>query len=125
MDLPRRYFELHLWLILLEAIHFNFRDSWLRIRGDEWNLNSNQYLVSLLALRENIAYFSDWIQFPLPLQRKEEHSVHGSDEEVDDPPEMDSDEDYSDDDQRVHEEVGFRIFIEYFSTLCQNLEFLT
>ncbi|XP_043812119.1 P-loop NTPase domain-containing protein LPA1 homolog 1 isoform X2 [Manihot esculenta] len=39
-------------------------------------------------------------------ERKEEHSVHGSDEEVDDPPEMDSDEDYSDDDQRVHEEIG-------------------
>ncbi|XP_021660950.2 P-loop NTPase domain-containing protein LPA1 homolog 1 isoform X2 [Hevea brasiliensis] len=38
---------------------------------------------------------------------KEEHSVHGSDEEVDDPPEVDSDEDYSDDgDKHVHEEIG-------------------
>ncbi|KAF2292169.1 hypothetical protein GH714_014748 [Hevea brasiliensis] len=38
---------------------------------------------------------------------KEEHSVHGSDEEVDDPPEVDSDEDYSDDgDKHVQEEIG-------------------
>ncbi|KAG8644634.1 hypothetical protein MANES_11G149400v8 [Manihot esculenta] len=38
---------------------------------------------------------------------KEEQSVHGSDEEVDDPPEVDSDEDYSDDgDEHVHEEIG-------------------
>ncbi|XP_048233676.1 P-loop NTPase domain-containing protein LPA1 homolog 1 isoform X2 [Ricinus communis] len=38
---------------------------------------------------------------------KEEQSVHGSDEEVDDPPEVDSDEDFSDDgDQHVHEEIG-------------------
>ncbi|XP_022732006.1 P-loop NTPase domain-containing protein LPA1 homolog 1-like isoform X2 [Durio zibethinus] len=38
---------------------------------------------------------------------KEENSVHGSDEEVDDPPEVDSDEDLSDDgDKQVHEEVG-------------------
>ncbi|XP_065865839.1 P-loop NTPase domain-containing protein LPA1 homolog 1 [Euphorbia lathyris] len=38
---------------------------------------------------------------------KEEHSVHGSDEEADDPPELDSDEDFSDDgDEHAHEEVG-------------------
>ncbi|GAV62630.1 AAA_17 domain-containing protein [Cephalotus follicularis] len=38
---------------------------------------------------------------------KEEHSVHGSDEEVDDPPEVDSDEDISyDGDKNVHEEIG-------------------
>ncbi|XP_010520382.1 PREDICTED: P-loop NTPase domain-containing protein LPA1 homolog 1 [Tarenaya hassleriana] len=37
---------------------------------------------------------------------KEEQSVHGSDEEVDDPPEQDTDEDFSDDDHKVHEEVG-------------------
>ncbi|KAK8596497.1 hypothetical protein V6N12_064983 [Hibiscus sabdariffa] len=38
---------------------------------------------------------------------KEENSVYGSDEEVDDPPELDSDEDISDDgDKEVHEEVG-------------------
>ncbi|KAF7823368.1 P-loop NTPase domain-containing protein LPA1-like protein 1-like [Senna tora] len=38
---------------------------------------------------------------------KEEHSVHGSDEEIDDPPEVGSDEDFSDgNDERVHEEVG-------------------
>ncbi|KAE8722791.1 P-loop NTPase domain-containing protein LPA1-like protein 1 [Hibiscus syriacus] len=38
---------------------------------------------------------------------KEENSVYGSDEEVDDPPEVDSDEDISDDgDKEVHEEVG-------------------
>lgn len=36
--------------------------------------------------------------------------MHGSDEEVDDPPEVDSDEDYSDDgDEHVHEEV--RVFV--------------
>ncbi|XP_022752884.1 P-loop NTPase domain-containing protein LPA1 homolog 1-like isoform X1 [Durio zibethinus] len=40
-------------------------------------------------------------------ERKEENSVYGSDEEVDDPPEVDSDEDFSDDgDKQVHEEVG-------------------
>ncbi|XP_038722198.1 P-loop NTPase domain-containing protein LPA1 homolog 2-like isoform X2 [Tripterygium wilfordii] len=38
---------------------------------------------------------------------KEELSVHGSDEEIDDPPEADSDDDLSDDhDRHVHEEVG-------------------
>ncbi|KAK8485865.1 hypothetical protein V6N13_138539 [Hibiscus sabdariffa] len=38
---------------------------------------------------------------------KEESSVYGSDEEVDDPPEMDSDEDFNDEgDKEVHEEVG-------------------
>ncbi|XWS74324.1 hypothetical protein CRYUN_Cryun02cG0205100 [Craigia yunnanensis] len=38
---------------------------------------------------------------------KEENSVYGSDEEVDDPPEVDSDEDFSDDgDKQVLEEVG-------------------
>ncbi|KAE8674584.1 P-loop NTPase domain-containing protein LPA1-like protein 1 [Hibiscus syriacus] len=38
---------------------------------------------------------------------KEENSVYDSDEEVDDPPEVDSDEDICDDgDQEVHEEVG-------------------
>ncbi|CAK9158524.1 unnamed protein product [Ilex paraguariensis] len=37
---------------------------------------------------------------------KEEHSVHGSDEEVDDPTEVDSDEDLSDDGQKqLHEEM--------------------
>ncbi|KAL6979370.1 hypothetical protein U1Q18_021035 [Sarracenia purpurea var. burkii] len=37
---------------------------------------------------------------------KEEHSVHGSDEEVDDPPEVDSDEDVSDDGRKqLHEEM--------------------
>ncbi|KAF5744735.1 hypothetical protein HS088_TW07G00314 [Tripterygium wilfordii] len=37
----------------------------------------------------------------------EELSVHGSDEEVDDPPEADSDDDLSDDhDKHVHDEVG-------------------
>lgn len=42
----------------------------------------------------------------LSLQLKEEQSVHGSDEEVDDPPEADSDEDLSDDtDNQVIEEV--------------------
>lgn len=40
------------------------------------------------------------------LQLKEELSVHGSDEEVDDPPEVDSDDDLSDDgDNHDHEEV--------------------
>ncbi|XVE79799.1 hypothetical protein DITRI_Ditri14bG0084900 [Diplodiscus trichospermus] len=40
-------------------------------------------------------------------ERKEENSVYGSDEEVDDPPEVDSDDDFSDgDDKQVHEEVG-------------------
>ncbi|XP_028791969.1 P-loop NTPase domain-containing protein LPA1 homolog 1-like [Neltuma alba] len=38
---------------------------------------------------------------------KEEQSVYGSDEEIDDPPEVGSDEDFSDDgDKRVHDEVG-------------------
>ncbi|KAK8515783.1 hypothetical protein V6N12_075806 [Hibiscus sabdariffa] len=38
---------------------------------------------------------------------KEEHSVHGSDEEVDDPQEVDSDEDYTDDGEKQYqEEVG-------------------
>ncbi|KDP44001.1 hypothetical protein JCGZ_05468 [Jatropha curcas] len=38
---------------------------------------------------------------------KEENSVHGSDEEVDDPPEADSDEDFSDDgDNHIDEEIG-------------------
>lgn len=38
---------------------------------------------------------------------KEEQSVHGSDEEVDDPPEVDSDEDFSDEgDEHIHEEIG-------------------
>ncbi|KAK8641574.1 hypothetical protein V6N13_010970 [Hibiscus sabdariffa] len=38
---------------------------------------------------------------------KEECSVYGSDEEVDDPPEVDSDEDFSDEgDKQVQEEVG-------------------
>ncbi|XP_054812500.1 P-loop NTPase domain-containing protein LPA1 homolog 1-like isoform X2 [Prosopis cineraria] len=38
---------------------------------------------------------------------KEEQSVHGSDEEIDDPPEVGSDEDFSEDgDTRVHDEVG-------------------
>ncbi|KAL1109179.1 hypothetical protein V6Z11_D03G160800 [Gossypium hirsutum] len=38
---------------------------------------------------------------------KEENSVYGSDEEVDDQPEVDTDEDFSDDgDKEVHEEVG-------------------
>ncbi|XP_022755613.1 LOW QUALITY PROTEIN: P-loop NTPase domain-containing protein LPA1 homolog 2-like [Durio zibethinus] len=38
---------------------------------------------------------------------KEENSVYGSDEEVDDPPEVDSDEDFSDDgDKHIQEEVG-------------------
>ncbi|CAK7332259.1 unnamed protein product [Dovyalis caffra] len=39
---------------------------------------------------------------------KEEHSVHGSDEEADDPHEVDSDEDLSDDDAKKHdhEEIG-------------------
>lgn len=38
---------------------------------------------------------------------KEEHSVFGSDEEVDDPPEVDSDEDLSDDGNKlIHEEEG-------------------
>ncbi|KAE8732329.1 P-loop NTPase domain-containing protein LPA1-like protein [Hibiscus syriacus] len=38
---------------------------------------------------------------------KEEHSVHGSDEEVDDPHDVDSDEDFTDDgDKQYHEEVG-------------------
>ncbi|PSR86573.1 P-loop NTPase domain-containing protein [Actinidia chinensis var. chinensis] len=37
---------------------------------------------------------------------KEEHSVQGSDEEVDEPPEMDSDEDLSDDSRKqIHEEM--------------------
>ncbi|XP_059626829.1 P-loop NTPase domain-containing protein LPA1 homolog 2-like isoform X2 [Cornus florida] len=37
---------------------------------------------------------------------KEENSVHGSDEEVDDPPEVDSDEDLSDDfREQIHEEM--------------------
>ncbi|KAA8544100.1 hypothetical protein F0562_022112 [Nyssa sinensis] len=37
---------------------------------------------------------------------KEQDSVHGSDEEVDDPPEVDSDEDLSDDGQKqIHEEM--------------------
>ena len=39
-------------------------------------------------------------------QLKEEHSVQGSDEEVDEPPEVDSDEDLSDDNRKqIHEEV--------------------
>ncbi|KAJ8751374.1 hypothetical protein K2173_016571 [Erythroxylum novogranatense] len=38
---------------------------------------------------------------------KGENSVHGSDEEIDDPPEVDSDEDFTDEDnERVHEEIG-------------------
>ncbi|KAF7805620.1 P-loop NTPase domain-containing protein LPA1-like protein 1-like isoform X1 [Senna tora] len=38
---------------------------------------------------------------------KEEQSVHGSDEEIDDPPEVGSDEEYSDDgDKQIQEEVG-------------------
>ncbi|KAK8590813.1 hypothetical protein V6N13_030889 [Hibiscus sabdariffa] len=38
---------------------------------------------------------------------KEEHSVHGSDEEVDDPHDVDSDEDFTDDgDKQYQEEVG-------------------
>lgn len=35
----------------------------------------------------------------------EELSVHGSDEEVDEPPEVDSDEDLSDGEKQLHEEV--------------------
>ncbi|WCJ40969.1 hypothetical protein M5689_021861 [Euphorbia peplus] len=38
---------------------------------------------------------------------KEDHSVDGSDEEVDDPPELDSDDDFSDNgDEHAHEEIG-------------------
>ncbi|CAL5424184.1 unnamed protein product [Camellia sinensis] len=37
---------------------------------------------------------------------KEEHSVHGSDEEVDDTPEVDSDEDFSDDGRKQIDEEG-------------------
>lgn len=47
------------------------------------------------------------ISFPSPLffyQLKEEHSVHGSDEENDDPPEVDSDEDLSDDGHNQNQE---------------------
>ena len=43
---------------------------------------------------------------PSNFQLKEENSVHGSDEEVDDPPEMDSDDDLSDDGRKqIQEEV--------------------
>lgn len=42
-------------------------------------------------------------------QLKEEQSVHGSDEEVDDAPEVDTDDDTSDDEQKqIHEEVLVR-----------------
>ena len=45
------------------------------------------------------------------IQLKEELSVHGSDEEVDDPPEVGSDDDLSDDgDKEVDEEVWIYIF---------------
>ena len=45
-------------------------------------------------------------------QLKEEQSVFGSDEEVDDPPEVDSDEDLSDDgNKQIHEEVRIEILI--------------
>lgn len=44
--------------------------------------------------------------FLLSFQLKEEHSVHGSDEDVDDPLEADSDEDLSDNTvEQVLEEV--------------------
>jgi hypothetical protein len=53
----------------------------------------------------------------LILQLKEELSVHGSDEEADDPPEVDSDEDPSDDDaeKHNHEEVCVSMF--YFISI--------
>lgn len=55
--------------------------------------------------------FGIFIVFSL-LQLKEENSVHGSDEEVDDPPEACSDEDFSDDgDKQVHEEVWMVAFV--------------
>lgn len=48
--------------------------------------------------------------------------MHGSDEEVDDPPEVDSDEDLTDDGRKqIHEEVGcsrFRIICASSYLLC-------
>lgn len=59
-----------------------------------FNVYSYSVLVLLLVYRLSI------------LQLKEENSVYGSDEEVDDQPEVDTDEDFSDDgDKEVHEEV--------------------
>lgn len=50
--------------------------------------------------------------FLLSFQLKEEHSVHGSDEDVDDPLEADSDEDLSDNTvEQVLEEVFGWIYI--------------
>lgn len=38
--------------------------------------------------------------------------MHGSDEEIDDQPELGSDEDFSDyDDKNVHEEVGLYFYV--------------
>lgn len=65
----------------------------------------------------------------LSIQVKEEHSVSGSDEEVDDPPEVDSDEDLSDGGKHTHEEVSrtkafAELFgIKVFSFLQSFLEF--
>ncbi|TYK21467.1 P-loop NTPase domain-containing protein LPA1-like protein 1-like [Cucumis melo var. makuwa] len=57
-------------------------------------------------------YFSSCCSSPRILdgpskELKEDNSVHGSDEEVDDPPESGSDEDFSDDGNKIfHEEIG-------------------
>lgn len=43
--------------------------------------------------------------------------MHGSDEEVDDPPEVDSDEDLSDDGRKqFHEEVRVQSFENYYAS---------
>lgn len=47
------------------------------------------------------------------MQLKEELSVHGSDEEAEEPPEVDSDEDLTDEQDLLHGEVMFAAVSEY------------
>ena len=70
-----------------------------------FNTNSVEFFFSIYLVM--LCLFWAWIIDSLSIsQLKEENSVYGSDEEVDDPPEVDSDEDFSDDgDKQVLEEV--------------------
>ncbi|KAH7862897.1 hypothetical protein Vadar_010776 [Vaccinium darrowii] len=80
-----------------------------------------------------IIYLNNKVQPPLPFvisfRLKEKHSVHCSDEEVDDPPQVDNNEDLSDDGQKeileedlcyefgadcVRDGVVLRLLLEYY-----------
>lgn len=74
-------------------------------------LQKRYLCLNSLFLLVNSILFSDCSLILLPihtsclLQLKEELSVHGSDEEVDEPLEVDSDEDLSDGQKQFQEEV--------------------